>query len=66
MVEFVFPQSQDNNDVLAYWLCNTSTLLFLLQRTLKASGATGGAPQRRRSNSVTLFGRMTQVSESVL
>ncbi|KAG0604572.1 hypothetical protein M758_10G181000 [Ceratodon purpureus] len=53
-------ESQDNNDVLAYWLSNTSTLLFLLQRTLKASGAAGGAPQRRRSNSVTLFGRMTQ------
>lgn len=59
-------QSQDNNDVLAYWLSNTSTLLFLLQRTLKASGAAGGAPQRRRSNSVTLFGRMTQVSDYIL
>lgn len=47
--------------MLAYWLSNTSTLLFLLQRTLKASGAAGGAPKGRRPN-VTLFGRMTQVS----
>ncbi|GBG77578.1 hypothetical protein CBR_g24025 [Chara braunii] len=47
-----------NNDVLGYWLSNTSTLLYLLQRTLKASGGGGTAPQRRRQT--TLFGRMTQ------
>jgi len=47
---------------LAYWLSNASTLLLLLQRTLKASGAAGMTPQRRRSSSATLFGRMTQVS----
>ncbi|XP_059665774.1 myosin-11-like isoform X2 [Cornus florida] len=52
-------KTQDNNDALAYWLSNSSTLLLLLQRTLKASGAAGMAPQRRRS-SVSLFGRMTQ------
>ncbi|KZV36622.1 myosin-9 [Dorcoceras hygrometricum] len=52
-------KTQDNNDVLAYWLSNASTLLLLLQRTLKASGAAGMAPQRRRSSSATLFGRMT-------
>ncbi|XP_071734137.1 myosin-9-like isoform X1 [Rutidosis leptorrhynchoides] len=52
-------KTQDNNDVLAYWLSNASTLLLLLQRTLKASGATSGiGPQRRRS-SATLFGKMT-------
>ncbi|KAF5740507.1 putative myosin XI [Tripterygium wilfordii] len=53
-------ENQDNNDILAYWLSNASTLLLLLQRTLKASGAAGMAPQRRRSSSATLFGRMTQ------
>ncbi|KAF8394311.1 hypothetical protein HHK36_020518 [Tetracentron sinense] len=53
-------ETQENNDVLAYWLSNASMLLFLLQRTLKASGAAGMAPQRRRSSSATLFGRMTQ------
>eukprot|EP01018_Ginkgo_biloba_P004121 Gb_41099 [translate_table: standard] len=52
--------TQENNDVLAYWLSNASTLLLLLQRTLKASGAAGMTPQRRRSSSATLFGRMAQ------
>ncbi|KAG8376188.1 hypothetical protein BUALT_Bualt09G0037200 [Buddleja alternifolia] len=50
----------DNNDVLAYWVCNTSTLLMLLQHTLKASGAASLTPQRRRSSSASLFGRMSQ------
>ncbi|KAL0383589.1 UNVERIFIED_CONTAM: Myosin-11 [Sesamum calycinum] len=53
-------ETQDNNDILAYWLSNASTLLLLLQRTLKAGGAAGAAPQHRRSPSATLFGRMTQ------
>ncbi|XP_074572388.1 myosin-11-like isoform X2 [Curcuma longa] len=51
---------EDNNEILAYWLSNSSMLLLLLQRTLKASGAAGMTPQRRRSSSATLFGRMTQ------
>ncbi|KAL6224224.1 hypothetical protein ACLB2K_003079 [Fragaria x ananassa] len=51
---------QDNNDILAYWLSNTSTLLFLLQHTLKASGAASLTPQRRRTSSASLFGRMSQ------
>ncbi|XP_076946182.1 myosin-9-like, partial [Bidens hawaiensis] len=49
---------QDNNDVLAYWLSNASTLLLLLQHTLKASAAASGVGFRRRS-SAALFGRMT-------
>ncbi|KAE8667505.1 Myosin-11 [Hibiscus syriacus] len=52
-------ETQDNNEILAYWLSNASTLLLLLQRTLKASGAAGMTPTRRRSSSATLFGRMT-------
>ncbi|CAN6811920.1 unnamed protein product, partial [Brassica oleracea] len=32
----------DNNEVLAYWLSNSATLLLLLQRTLKATGAATG------------------------
>ncbi|KAK4591219.1 hypothetical protein RGQ29_021424 [Quercus rubra] len=51
---------QDNNDVLAYWLSNSSTLLLLLQHTLKATGAANLTPQRRRSASTSLFGRMSQ------
>ncbi|KAL3532663.1 hypothetical protein ACH5RR_006184 [Cinchona calisaya] len=50
----------DNNDVLTYWLCNTSTLLMLLQHTLKATGAASLTPHRRRSSSASLFGRMSQ------
>ncbi|EEF48041.1 myosin XI, putative [Ricinus communis] len=50
----------DNNDVLAYWLSNSSALLLLLQHTLKASGAASLTPQRRRTTSASLFGRMSQ------
>ncbi|KAJ6993639.1 myosin-17-like isoform X1 [Populus alba x Populus x berolinensis] len=50
----------ENNDVLAYWLSNSSTLLLLLQHTLKASGAASLTPQRRRTSSASLFGRMSQ------
>lgn len=53
-------EGQDNNEILCYWLSNCSTLLLLLQRTLKASGAASLTPQRRRTPSAALFGRMTQ------
>ena len=53
-------QAPDNNDILGYWLSNTSSLLLLLQRTLKAGGAAGVAPQWRRPPP-TLIGRMTAV-----
>jgi myosin-5 len=59
-------KAQDNTDVLAYWLSNTSTLLMLLQRTLKASGAANLTPQRRRTASSSLFGRMSQVRSNCL
>ena len=54
-------QVPDNNEVLAYWLSNSATLLLLLQRTLKATGAASLTPQRRRTSSASLFGRMSQV-----
>ena len=47
---------------MAYWLSNTSTLLFLLQRSLKAAGASA-TPQRKPPSATSLFGRMTMVSE---
>lgn len=53
-------ESQESNDILSYWLSNTSTLLFLLQSTLKASAAAGVASQRGRLSSVSLFGKMAQ------
>ncbi|CAL9157727.1 myosin-17-like [Musa acuminata AAA Group] len=51
-------EAQDNTDVLSYWLSNSSTLLLLLQRTLKASGTASLTSQRRRASA--LFGRMSQ------
>lgn len=52
-------EAQDNSDMLAYWLSNSSTLLLLIQRMLKATGAASLTPQRRRT-STSLFGRMSQ------
>ncbi|KAE8711631.1 Myosin-11 [Hibiscus syriacus] len=59
-------ETQDNNEILAYWLSNASTLLLLLQRTLKASGAAGMTPTRRRSSSATLFGSLVRVVTEVV
>lgn len=54
---FVF-QDQDNNETLAYWLSNLSTLVPLLQKIHRASGGTvGPAPVRRR--------RMSRVSKKI-
>ncbi|KFK31068.1 hypothetical protein AALP_AA6G064300 [Arabis alpina] len=47
----------DNN--LTYWLTNTSTLLFLLQRSLK-NHSTAGASPRKPPQPTSFFGRMTQ------
>ncbi|XP_047308351.1 myosin-6-like [Impatiens glandulifera] len=47
-------ENQDDNDHMAYWLSNTSTLLYLLQKSLKASGTTN----RKPPNPTSLFGRM--------
>lgn len=53
-------ENQDSNEHMAYWLSNTSTLLFLLQRSLKATGAAGSTPHRKPPPPTSLFGRMTQ------
>lgn len=55
-------QNQDRDDYLAYWLSNTSMLLFLLQKTLKDTTATPGKPPAPTS----FFGRMTQVKKFLL
>ncbi|KAK9009786.1 hypothetical protein V6N11_036312 [Hibiscus sabdariffa] len=47
-------EDEDNTDNIAYWLTNTSSLLFLLQRTLKAVGA------RKPPAAASLFARMTK------
>ncbi|KAE8665603.1 Myosin-10 [Hibiscus syriacus] len=46
-------EEQDTNDHMAYWLSNTCSLLFLLQRSLKSSGADKPA-------ATSIFSRMTQ------
>ncbi|KAA8527842.1 hypothetical protein F0562_035289 [Nyssa sinensis] len=46
-------ENQDNNDHIAYWLSNTSTLLSLLQRSLATS-------PRKPPPPTSLFGRMAQ------
>ncbi|XP_048323404.2 myosin-12 isoform X1 [Ziziphus jujuba] len=53
-------ESQDSVSDLAYWLSTTSTLLFLLQSTLKASNTANVALQRNRTSPATLFGRMAR------
>ncbi|KAK4285594.1 hypothetical protein QN277_002273 [Acacia crassicarpa] len=52
-------ESQERINDLAYWLSTTSTLLFFLQSTLKASNSTKAA-SRNRNSPATLFGRMAQ------
>lgn len=44
---------------MAYWLSNASTLLFLIQRSLKSGKAEAAPPNKHPPTS--LFGRMTQV-----
>ncbi|KAK3193407.1 hypothetical protein Dsin_024717 [Dipteronia sinensis] len=52
-------ENEENNDHMAYWLSNTSTLLFLLQRSLKTAGASGATPHKKPPTATSLFGRMT-------
>jgi len=45
----------------SYWLSNSSTLLLLLQKTLKTSGAMHSTPHRRRTPSSALFSKLPSV-----
>ncbi|GMI71781.1 myosin XI A [Hibiscus trionum] len=47
-------EDEDNTDHIVYWLSNTSSLLFLLQRTLKAVGA------QKPPAAASFFARMTK------
>ncbi|XP_019055618.1 PREDICTED: myosin-12-like isoform X2 [Nelumbo nucifera] len=53
-------ENQENISELAYWLSTTSTLLFLLQNTLKAGNSSSTLSHRSRTSPTTLFGRMAQ------
>ncbi|GAV69100.1 Myosin_head domain-containing protein/IQ domain-containing protein/DIL domain-containing protein/Myosin_N domain-containing protein [Cephalotus follicularis] len=50
-------EKQDHISDLAYWLSTTSTLLFLLQSTLKASTAHIATSHRNRTSPASLLGR---------
>ncbi|KAL2330949.1 hypothetical protein Fmac_018530 [Flemingia macrophylla] len=52
-------ESREGIHDLAYWLSTTSTLLFYLQCTMKASN-TSKAVSRNRNSPATLFGKMAQ------
>ncbi|KAK9291547.1 hypothetical protein L1049_019495 [Liquidambar formosana] len=49
----------EDNDHQAYWLSNISMLLFLLQRSLEASGGTGATPHQKPSDPTSLYRIMT-------
>ncbi|KAG5391219.1 hypothetical protein IGI04_032760 [Brassica rapa subsp. trilocularis] len=51
-------ENQEDDNHLAYWLTNTSTLLFLLQRSLRHS-PTGSSPTKP-PQPTSFLGRMTQ------
>ncbi|XP_062220729.1 myosin-6-like [Phragmites australis] len=53
-------ENEEDNDNLAYWLSNTSSLLFLLQKSLKAAGAPGSVSRKKPPQPTSLFGRMAQ------
>ncbi|KAF8105261.1 hypothetical protein N665_0161s0057 [Sinapis alba] len=52
-------ENPEDNDHLTYWLTNTSTLLFLLQRSLKTHSTSSASP-RLPPQPTSFFGRMTQ------
>ncbi|KAL2463486.1 Myosin-6 [Forsythia ovata] len=54
-------ENEADNDHMAYWLSNTSTLLFLLQQTLKSTSAgAGSSTPRKPPQPTSFFGRMAQ------
>ncbi|GLU08795.1 hypothetical protein SLE2022_256840 [Rubroshorea leprosula] len=59
MIGSAIEENEDKNDHLAYWLSNTSALLFLLQRCLKGNGASGSSSQLPTAPT-SFLGRMAQ------
>ncbi|MQM03597.1 hypothetical protein Taro_036381 [Colocasia esculenta] len=55
-------ENQENVSELAYWLSTTSTLLFLVQSTVKANTASNTGSYRSRTMGASLFGRIARVS----
>ncbi|RLN32866.1 myosin-6-like [Panicum miliaceum] len=58
-------QNHDSNEDLAYWLSNSSTLLIMLQKSLKAAGTTGTSPLKRPQTQSSFLGRMVFRSSNI-
>lgn len=58
-------QNEESNGHLAYWISNVSTLLVLLQKSLKAPD-TSAVQRRKPPPPTSFFGRMAQVFLSFL
>ncbi|GJN37204.1 hypothetical protein PR202_gb26133 [Eleusine coracana subsp. coracana] len=58
-------QKHDSNEDLAYWLSNSSTLLIMLQKSLKAAGSSGTTPQKRPQTQSSFLGRMVFRSSNI-
>ncbi|WOL07519.1 hypothetical protein Cni_G16262 [Canna indica] len=57
-------ENQENIGELAYWLSTTSTLLFLLQKNLRASNASSTGSYRSRATTSSFFSRIAQNARS--
>uniref|UniRef100_A0A0E0KLW7 Myosin motor domain-containing protein n=1 Tax=Oryza punctata TaxID=4537 RepID=A0A0E0KLW7_ORYPU len=51
-------QKQESNADLAYWLSNSSSLLIILQKSLKPVGSSGTTPLKRTQTQTSFLGRM--------
>ncbi|KAF0917976.1 hypothetical protein E2562_021677 [Oryza meyeriana var. granulata] len=51
-------QKQESNADLAYWLSNSSSLLIILQKSLKPVGSSGTTPLKRPQTQTSFLGRM--------
>uniref|UniRef100_A0ACD5YBY9 Uncharacterized protein n=1 Tax=Avena sativa TaxID=4498 RepID=A0ACD5YBY9_AVESA len=58
-------QKQDDNAELAYWLSNSSSLLIILQKSLKPAGSGGTTPLKRTTTQTSFLGRMVFRASSI-
>ncbi|KAF7806554.1 myosin-6-like isoform X2 [Senna tora] len=59
-------ENQDDNDLMAYWLSNTSALLSLLQQSLKSGGTTEATPVKKTPNPTMTMGFLSSPSSASL
>ncbi|KAI5013652.1 hypothetical protein ZWY2020_037182 [Hordeum vulgare] len=58
-------QKQDSNADLAYWLSNASSLLIILQKSLKPAGSGVTTPLKRTTTQTSFLGRMVFRASSI-